>query len=159
MPTPLDMAIDATVKRFMADDGPLSITHVEKYGVQMPMFTKAPTNLADFYTFFCATHAEKEFIVDGDIRLTFGETYAAARAVAGGLVEGYGLKKGDRVGIAARNSANWMILNMAIILAGGVSTLLNGWWQGGELADGIIEAQKREIGEMKALIADLEDKR
>ena len=28
-----------------------------------------------------------------------------------------------------------------------------------ELADGIIEAQKREIGEMKALIADLEDKR
>ena len=145
MPTPLDMAIDATVKRFMADDGPLSITHVEKYGVQMPMFTKAPTNLADFYTFFCATHAEKEFIVDGDIRLTFGETYAAARAVAGGLVEGYGLKKGDRVGIAARNSANWMILNMAIILAGGVSTLLNGWWQGGELADGINMVECRYV--------------
>ena len=145
MPTPLDMAIDATVKRFMADDGPLSITHVEKYGVQMPMFTKAPANLADFYTFFCATHAEKEFIVDGDIRLTFGETYAAARAVAGGLVEGYGLKKGDRVGIAARNSANWMILNMAIILAGGVSTLLNGWWQGGELADGINMVECRYV--------------
>ncbi|MBP7951983.1 MAG: acyl--CoA ligase [Sphingorhabdus sp.] len=137
MPTALDMAIDATVKRFMADDGPLTVAHVEKFGVQLPMFTKAPGNLADFYTYFCAEHAAKEFIVDGDIRLTFGEVYAAARTLAGGLVEGYGLNKGDRVGIAARNSANWMIANMAIILAGGVSTLLNGWWQGGELADGI----------------------
>jgi long-chain acyl-CoA synthetase len=137
MPTPLDMAIDATVQRLMANDGPLSVSYVEKFGVQMPMLNKAPANLADFYTYFCSIHAEKEFIVDGNIRLTFGETYAAARALAGGLVEGYGLQKGDRVGIAARNSGNWMILNMAIILAGGVSTLLNGWWQGGELADGI----------------------
>lgn len=137
MPTMLDMAIDATLKRFMADNGPLSVTYVEKYGVQMPMFAQAPANLADFYTYFCGVHAEKEFLVDGDARLTFGEVYAAARAIAGGLVEGYDLQKGDRVGIAARNSANWMILNMAIILAGGVSTLLNGWWQGQELADGI----------------------
>ncbi|MEO0442006.1 MAG: class I adenylate-forming enzyme family protein, partial [Pseudomonadota bacterium] len=38
---------------------------------------------------------------------------------------------------AARNSANWIILDMAITLAGGISTKLNGWWQGDELADGI----------------------
>ncbi|MFC4291514.1 class I adenylate-forming enzyme family protein [Sphingorhabdus arenilitoris] len=145
MPTPLDMAIDATVKRFMADNGPLSVTYVEKYGVKMPMFTQAPANLADFYTYFCGVHAEKEFLIDGAIRLTFGEVYAAARLVAGGLVEGYGLQKGDRVGIAARNSANWMILNMAIILAGGVSTLLNGWWQGQELADGITMVDCRYV--------------
>ena len=41
------------------------------------------------------------------------------------------------MGIAARNSANWIIAYMAIIMAGGVATLLNGWWQGGELAEGI----------------------
>jgi long-chain acyl-CoA synthetase len=137
MRTVLDLAIDATVQRLMSDNGPLSVTQVEKYGVKMPMFSNAPANLADFYTYFCAVHAEKEFVVDGDARFTFGECYAAARAVAGGLVQGHGLKKGDRVGIAARNSANWLIANMAIVLAGGVSTLLNGWWTGGELADGI----------------------
>jgi acyl-CoA synthetase (AMP-forming)/AMP-acid ligase II len=137
MRTVLDLAIDATVQRLMSDNGPLSVTQVEKYGVKMPMFSNAPANLADFYTYFCAVHAEKEFVVDGDARYTFGECYAAARAVAGGLVQGHGLKKGDRVGIAARNSANWLIANMAIVLAGGVSTLLNGWWTGGELADGI----------------------
>jgi acyl-CoA synthetase (AMP-forming)/AMP-acid ligase II len=121
----------------MTDDGPLTVTYVEKFGVQLPMLAKAPGNMADYFAFFCTTHAAKEFLVDGDIRLSFGETYAAARVLAGGLVEGHKLQKGDRVGIAARNSANWIIAYMAIIMAGGVATLLNGWWQGGELAEGI----------------------
>ncbi len=137
MPSPLDLAIDATINRLMTNDGPLTVTYVEKFGVQLPMLAKAPGNMADYFAFFCATHADKEFLVDGDIRLSFGETYAAARVLAGGLVDGHKLQKGDRVGIAARNSANWIIAYMAIIMAGGVATLLNGWWQGGELAEGI----------------------
>ena len=137
MPSQLDLAIDATINRLMTDDGPLTVTYVEKFGVQLPMLAKAPGNMADYLAFFCATHADKEFLVDGDIRLSFGETYAAARVLAGGLVEGHKLQKGDRVGIAARNSANWIIAYMAIVMAGGVATLLNGWWQGGELAEGI----------------------
>jgi long-chain acyl-CoA synthetase len=137
MPTELDLAINGTIKRLMENDGPLSVTHVEKYGVQMPMLAKAPGNLADYLAFFCATHGAKEFLVDGDCRYTFAETYAAARTLAGGLVEGRRLQKGERVGIAARNSANWIIAYMAVVMAGGVATLLNGWWQGGELAEGI----------------------
>ena len=137
MPSQLDLAIDATIHRLMSDDGPLTVTYVEKFGVQLPMLAKAPGNMADYFAFFCATHADKEFLVDGDIRLSFRETYAAARVLAGGLVDGHKLQKGDRVGIAARNSANWIIAYMAIIMAGGVATLLNGWWQGGELAEGI----------------------
>ena len=137
MPSQLDLAIDATINRLMTNDGPLTVTYVEKFGVQLPMLAKAPGNMADYLAFFCATHADKEFLVDGDIRLSFRETYAAARVLAGGLVEGHKLQKGDRVGIAARNSANWIIAYMAIVMAGGVATLLNGWWQGGELAEGI----------------------
>lgn len=137
MPSELDLAIDATIKRLMENDGPLTVTHVEKFGVQLPMLAKAPGNLADYLAFFCATHGDKEFLVDGDCRYSFAETYAAARTLAGGLVEGRGLQKGERVGIAARNSANWIVAYMAIVMAGGVATLLNGWWQGGELAEGI----------------------
>lgn len=137
MPTALDLAIDSTVTRLMENDGPLSVTHVEKYGVQIPMIAKAPGNLRDYFAMFCALNADKEFLVDGDLRLTFAECHAAALALAGGLHEGYGLQVGDRVGIAARNSANWIIAYMAILMAGGVATLLNGWWQGSELADGI----------------------
>ena len=137
MPSQLDLAIDATIARLMDNDGPLAITYAEKYGVQMPIFAKAPGNMADYLAFFCATHGAKEFLVDGELRLSFAETYAAARTLAGGLVEGHQLQKGERVGIAARNSANWIIAYMAIVMSGGVATLLNGWWQGGELAEGI----------------------
>jgi long-chain acyl-CoA synthetase len=137
MPTDLDRAIAATVARLTTDDGPLSLSYVEKYGHQMPYLNKAPANLRDYYAAFCAMHADKEFLVDGETRLTFAQCHAAARELAGGLAEGYGLQVGDRVGIAARNSANWIIAGMAISIAGGCATLLNGWWQGGELAEGI----------------------
>lgn len=137
MPTDLDRAIEATVQRLMDNDGPLSVGSVEKFGQQLPVLKQAPANLRDYLAYFCALNADKEFLVDGDIRLTFAECHATARTLAGGLVGGYGLQVGDRVGIAARNSANWIIAYMAIIMAGGVATLLNGWWQGGELAEGI----------------------
>ena len=43
----------------------------------------------------------------------------------------------DRVGIAARNSANWVIAYMGVLMGGGCATLLNGWWTGDELAYGV----------------------
>ncbi len=137
MPTALDIQIRETVERMMENNGPLSVSYVEKYGMQLPMITKAPANLADYLGYFCNLNADKEFLIDGEIRLTFAQCYGAARTLAGGLIAGYDLQKGDRVGIAARNSANWIIAYMAIIMAGGCATLLNGWWQGSELSDGI----------------------
>tara|TARA_R110000824_G_scaffold3839_12_gene18417 strand:- start:20278 stop:21987 length:1710 start_codon:yes stop_codon:yes gene_type:complete len=133
----LDVLIDKTLEVLTQPGQLLELDTINKYGVDMPIFKNAPQNVSDYFAYFCHLHADKEFLVDGDIRLTFGETYAAARALAGGLVEGYGIQKGDRIGIAARNSANWVILDMAITMAGGISTKLNGWWRGDELADGI----------------------
>lgn len=133
----LDLVIDKTLEALTQPGQLLELDTINKFGVEMPIFKNAPQNVSDYFAYFCNQHADKEFLVDGDIRLTFGEAYIAARALAGGLVEGYGVQKGDRIGIAARNSANWVILDMAITMAGGVSTKLNGWWQGDELADGI----------------------
>jgi len=133
----LDLVIDKTLEALTQPGQLLELDTINKYGVDMPIFKNAPQNVSDYLAYFCNQHADKEFLVDGDIRLTFGEAYAAARALAGGLVDGYGVQKGDRVGIAARNSANWVVLDMAITMAGGISTKLNGWWRGDELADGI----------------------
>lgn len=137
MPTQLDQAIQMVVTNLMANDGPLAVDIVNKIGADMPMLKHAPATVTDYLAHFCNEHADKEFLIDGDIRLTFAQCYADARVLAGGLVDGHALKKGDRVGIAARNSANWMIAYMAILMAGGVATLLNGWWKGGELTGGI----------------------
>ncbi|WP_417592935.1 class I adenylate-forming enzyme family protein [Parasphingorhabdus sp.] len=141
----LDLAIDKTMAALTQPGQMLELDTIQKFGVDLPVFKNAPQNVADYLAYFCQQNADKEFLVDGDIRLTFGETYAAARTLAGGLVEGYGVQKGDRIGIAARNSANWVILDMAITIAGGVSTKLNGWWQGDELADGIEDVGCRYV--------------
>lgn len=137
MPSELDLKAQETLVAMTAPGQLLELTSVNKFGVDLPIFKNAPNNISDFFALFCMQHADKEFLIDGDIRLTFAEVYAAARALAGGLVEGHGVKKGDRIGIAARNSANWIILDMAITMAGGICTKLNGWWQGDELVEGM----------------------
>jgi non-ribosomal peptide synthetase component F len=71
---------------------------------------------------------------DGRLRAAL-KRLRLARAL--GLIARHGVEPGDRVGIAARNSASWIVLYMGVLMAGGCVTLLNGWWSGEELARGI----------------------
>ncbi len=137
MPSALDLRVDRATAALTAEGAPAALTTFRQYGVDLPMIAAAPPNLALYFDHFCALHGATEFIVAGDERLSFADIHAAARKVAGALVEGHGLKKGERVGIAMRNAPSWIVLYMGILMAGGVATLLNGWWQGSELADGI----------------------
>ncbi len=137
MKTELDLAMDRAFGAMTAEGGMFHTVPIRRFDRDLPMIAAAPPHLPAYFAYFCATHGDKTFIVDGDTRLTFAQVYQAARHVAGGLVEGLQLQKGERVGIAARNSANWVIAYMAVLMAGGCATLLNGWWQGEELAAGI----------------------
>jgi acyl-CoA synthetase (AMP-forming)/AMP-acid ligase II len=150
MPSQLDLDLERAFERHSGPGGLLETApfHVARFGTDMPMLVQSPPALPQYLAHFSAANADKEFIVDGAIRLTFAQAYAAAREAAGGLVAGHGVRKDDFVGIAARNSANWIVAYMAVLLAGGCATLLNGWWQGGELAEGI------RLGPCKLLIAD-----
>ncbi|UAB78646.1 acyl--CoA ligase [Erythrobacter sp. SCSIO 43205] len=148
MATELDNALETIITALTQEGQPFHTSPFERGGVSMPAFTAAPPTLAHFFAHFCNEHKEVPFIVDGDIRLTFGEAYQAAVCVAEGLVEDHGIETGDRIGIAARNSANWMIAFMGITMAGGCATLLNGFWNGDELAYGI------RLAECKIVLAD-----
>ena len=150
MPSQLDLDLERAFERHYAPGGLLEtkLVPVERFGVEMPMLVQAPPALPQYLAYFSMQNAEKEFLVDGEVRLTFAQAYAAAREAAGGLVAGHGVQKGDFVGIAARNSANWIVAYMAVLMAGGCATLLNGWWQGGELREGI------RLGPCKLVIAD-----
>ena len=141
MATELDQMMDEAIQALTGEGGMLPLTTFEKHGQKLPMIASAPPALSHFFAYFCMQHADAEFLVDGETRLTFGQSYAAARHVAAALIAGHGIRKGDRVGIAARNSANWIIAYMGILMAGGVATLLNGWWQGPELCAGITDVE------------------
>ncbi len=148
MPTPLDMALEAIITEITKPGMPFATVPFERGGVAMPAFAAAPPSLAHYFAHFCNEHKDVPFLVDGDIRLTFGETYGAAVCVAESLVKDHGVQKGDRIGLAARNSANWMIAYMGIAMAGGCATLLNGFWSGDELAYGV------DLAECTIVLAD-----
>ncbi|MFA7587129.1 MAG: class I adenylate-forming enzyme family protein [Novosphingobium sp.] len=137
MPSELDRRLDAIMDALTAPGGPLETVPFTRDGVTLSAFKAAPASLPDLFAHFCAQHGDAPFLVDGDVRLSFAQTHAIARRVACGLVARHGVRKGDRIGLAARNSANWIIVWMAILMAGGCATLLNGWWTGEELADGV----------------------
>jgi acyl-CoA synthetase (AMP-forming)/AMP-acid ligase II len=148
MATQLDNALEAIITALTAPDQPFATVPFTRDGVEMPAFAGAPPSLAHYFAHFCNEHRDLPFIVDGDIRLTFAEAYGAATCVAESLVREHGIVKGDRIGIAARNSANWMIAYMGILMAGGCATLLNGFSSGDEMGYGI------ELAECKLLLAD-----
>lgn len=137
MPSQLDTEIARVQQALFAPGGMFHTTPVEMFGREIPTIAAAPPSLPHYFAHFSELQGDKTFIVDGDLRLTFRDVYEAARAMAGGLVEGHKLEKGERVGIAARNSANWVVAYMAVLMAGGCATLLNGWWAGEELVHGI----------------------
>ncbi|MCH2488002.1 MAG: acyl--CoA ligase, partial [Erythrobacter sp.] len=137
MQTDLDRDINRVTDAVTADGQMFALKTVTRRGVDMPAFVNAPPSLAHYFAHFCNQNKDALFLVDGDQRLTFGEVYKMACMVADGLATKHNLKKGDRVGIAARNSAQWAIAYMGTLMAGGCATLLNGWWTGEELAYGI----------------------
>jgi acyl-CoA synthetase (AMP-forming)/AMP-acid ligase II len=71
-------------------------------------------------------------MVAGDERLTFADLDHWSDKLAKALVT-RGIRKGDRVGIAMRNCPAWVVGHMAILKVGGISTLLNGWWEAEEM--------------------------
>ena len=148
MPTELDKDIHRITDAVTAPGQMFELTEVTRRGVQMPAFKNAPPSVVHYFAHFCNEKKDDTFIVDGDIRMTFGEIWHAASHVAHGLATLHGIEKGDRVGLAARNSTNWIIAYMGILMAGGCATLLNGWWTGEELAYGI------DLCECKLVLAD-----
>ena len=157
MQSQLDRDLDRIMTALTGEGGMFHTEPFRRFDRDLPMIAGAPPTLPAFFAYFCTAQGDKEFVVDGAIRLTFAQVHAAAKVAAGGLVVGHGLAKGERVGIAARNSANWIIAYMAVIMAGGCATLLNGWWQGEELAQGIAIAGCRLVIADKARAEHLKD--
>ncbi|MEO6718243.1 MAG: class I adenylate-forming enzyme family protein [Novosphingobium sp.] len=137
MASEIDRQFGAIMDELTAPGGPLECEQVVRGGIAYPAFKLAPPSLPAMFAATCAQHGAATFLVDGPVRLSFAETHALAARAAAGLIARHGIAPGDRIGIAARNSANWIILYMATLMAGGCVALLNGWWTGRELAEGI----------------------
>jgi long-chain acyl-CoA synthetase len=144
MPSELDRRYDDTLAEVTGPEGTIAIGKDER---GQAIVTNFPATLPGLFRAFCALHPENEAIVAGDERLTFGELDAISECAAHGLVA-RGIGKGDRVGIAMRNCPSWVVSYMAVLKAGGIATLINGWWEAQEMEHALT------LTDPKLIIAD-----
>ena len=140
MPSALDLRMDGGIAKLTGPGAPMAVSEVEVRGRTYPAIAAAPPSLAHYFAHFCVQHADTTFLVAGEERLTFGQVYDQAGGVARSLVA-QGIRRGDRLGIAMRNSPSWIALYMGVLMAGGIAVLLNGWWQSEEFADALAEVE------------------
>ena len=144
MKSELDRRYDEELARVIGPGGRIVIGRDE---LGRAIVTNFPATLPEFFKAFCALNAANEAVVCGEERLTFADLDRASDRLAHGLVA-RGVAKGDRVGIAMRNCPSWIVSHMAILKAGGVAALLNGWWESHEMEHAI------RLTEPKLIIAD-----
>jgi acyl-CoA synthetase (AMP-forming)/AMP-acid ligase II len=144
MPNELDRRFDEELAKVIGPGGRLVIGK-DEFG--RAIVTNFPATLPAFFRTFAALNAANEAVVAGDERLSFADLDRISEALAHGLTA-RGIAKGDRVAIAMRNCPAWIVCYMAILKAGGIATLLNGWWEPFEMEHAV------ELTEPKLIIAD-----
>jgi acyl-CoA synthetase (AMP-forming)/AMP-acid ligase II len=96
--------------------------------------------------------ADREYIVDGDRRITYAEHHAAVSRVAAYLVD-QGVEKGDRVAIFGKNSIEWVATFWATVSIGAIAVGLNVWWAKDELDYAITDCAPKLLVDDMAPIA------
>ncbi|HZF96296.1 MAG TPA: class I adenylate-forming enzyme family protein [Allosphingosinicella sp.] len=145
MPSELDRKFDAVLAAVIGPGGRIQLS---EDGEGRPVVANLPPTLPGLFDAFCALHGATEAVVSGGERLTFGALNEQATRLAKALAGGFQIGKGDRVAIAMRNCPSWIVCYMAILKAGGIATLLNGWWQADEMRHAL------ELTEPKLVLAD-----
>ncbi|ULE35779.1 FadD3 family acyl-CoA ligase [Mycobacterium sp. IDR2000157661] len=87
---------------------------------------------------------DAEAVVDGPLRLSFGELVHRIRCAAGAFKE-FGIGKGDRVAVWAPNSAEWIVAAFGVMMAGGVLVPVNTRFKSEEAADIIGRSGARAV--------------
>jgi acyl-CoA synthetase (AMP-forming)/AMP-acid ligase II len=141
MPNELDRRFDEELASVVAPGGRLVIGRDE---LGRAIVTNFPATLPAFFKTFAALNAANEAVVAGDERLTFADLDRVSDWLAQGLMS-RGIQKGDRVAIAMRNCPAWIVSYMAILKAGGIATLLNGWWEPFEMEHALQLTQPKLI--------------
>ncbi|WP_106639542.1 class I adenylate-forming enzyme family protein [Allosphingosinicella vermicomposti] len=134
MPSALDLKFEAVLNAVTGPSGPVQIG---KDARGLPIVENFPQTLPGLFDAFCALNADTIGVIAGDERLTFADLNVRANEAAKALASGFSISKGDRVAIAMRNCPSWIVSYMAVLKAGAIAVLVNGWWQPDELAHGI----------------------
>lgn len=77
--------------------------------------------------------ADRDYLIQGDRRVTFGEHERAVDRAAQGLWRA-GVRPGDRVGVFAANSPDWVAVFHGALTIGAIVAPFNGWWSADDVS-------------------------
>jgi acyl-CoA synthetase (AMP-forming)/AMP-acid ligase II len=85
-----------------------------------------------------------EAVVDGPLRLTFGELVDRIRCAAGAFAD-LGIDKGERVAVWAPNSVEWIVAAFGVLTAGGVLVPVNTRFKPDEAGDIVTRSRAKAV--------------
>jgi acyl-CoA synthetase (AMP-forming)/AMP-acid ligase II len=105
-------------------------------GAPMPVVRHRKSSLREVLAAGSA-HGDRDYLVTADRRISFTEHAAAVAALATALRDRFGVGKGDRVGILAANTPEWVITFWAAQTLGAIAVGYNAWWTPREITYGV----------------------
>ncbi len=94
------------------------------FGRVVPCFRDRPRDLNELVAHTVSLHADREAVVDGTTRMSYGELEQRAARVAAGLTDD-GVHEGDRVVLLITNRAEFMIALLAVFRLGAIAVPVN----------------------------------
>jgi long-chain acyl-CoA synthetase len=110
--------------QLQAPGAPFEIAEIELNGRACRVFKRSPPTLNAVFA-GARQFAEREFIVYNEERISYGEAFAKAAALADTLARQFSVKKGTRVAVAMHNRPEWIISFIAIASLGATAVLVN----------------------------------
>ncbi len=133
-------AAQQIVAALTGPDGTFPLTRGEVLGSEAYLFESRARALHELLA-ASAEHGDRVYIATSERRITFAEHARMVSSLAEELRTTYGVKKGDRVAIAAANSPEWIIAFWASVSVGAICVGFNAWWSARELAYGLEHSQ------------------
>ncbi|MFF0491831.1 class I adenylate-forming enzyme family protein [Nocardia sp. NPDC004068] len=124
------------VAALTAPGGPFEMTVETVLGAPIPVLRQRRRSLLELLD-AARAWGDRDFLVTADRRLSFAAHHAAVEALAHALAERFGVEKGDRVGIFAANTPEWVVTFWAAVRLGAIPVGYNAWWAAPEIAHGL----------------------
>ena len=111
------MIRNTSCEQLIYKGSPFELQDISVGGVHYKVFPYGPQTLNDIFI-KTAAFADHEFIISGNIRLTFGQAFQRGKNFARNLRQKYNIKKGNRIAVIMETGPEWAVAFMAFCFAG-----------------------------------------
>jgi acyl-CoA synthetase (AMP-forming)/AMP-acid ligase II len=140
---PAALAADVRA-RLTGPGGPFELGIEDVRGVPLPVWKNRRTSILEWLE-DSAAFGDRDYLVQGDRRLTYAEHLAAVNRLAEVLYREYRVSGHDQVAILAANSIEWVVTMWATLSLGAIVVAGNAWWTVHEAVHALDRADPKVI--------------